>query len=81
MYYTSVTVSDAAQRAYLDKNPHLRKPANTAAAGSSAAPQATSSNSRPLQDASERKMQRQLNEAVINHAASKSTVKRLHQKA
>lgn len=76
MYFTSVTVTQAAQNAYLEKNPDkgVQQPQAATSSGASTSKAPVSA---PLQDAATQKMRRKANEAVVASAASNSTLKKL----
>ncbi|KDR73085.1 hypothetical protein GALMADRAFT_142770 [Galerina marginata CBS 339.88] len=87
LWFTSVKVTPEAQRAYLEKNPHLRKSTaggSTTTASASTASSASASSASvkaPLQEVSAQKLKRQMNDAAVKHAASNPSHKKLQRKA
>jgi len=76
-----VKVTPEAQRAYLEKNPHLAKPA--AAASSSSTASASTSTSSTVSSGisaavSEKKERHKHNQAAVKHASTSASIKKLN---
>jgi hypothetical protein len=81
LHYSSVKVTPEAQRAYLEKNPHLAKPAIVASSSNAASASAStsSSTSSGMSEAISEKMQRQKhNQAAVMHAKTSASIKKLN---